>query len=823
MVSNEILKIGLSSQQALQNLESYGKNELPEKPPPSDISIFVMQLKSPLVYILLVAAFLTFLLGEFSDTIIIFIAVFINTILGFFQERKANRSLEALKKMLHPIAKVIRDGEQIEIQADELVPQDVIVLFQGDKIPGDGFIIESNRFFVNEAMLTGESVPVEKKEKDQVFMGTTVVGGNAVFQITRTGGNTEMGKIALSVTGPEEDTPLRRQLSKFSKFLTMLVVAMVIFIFIVGSLKGIGTIEILTTAVALAVSAIPEGLLVGLTVVLAIGMQRILKRKGLVRNLVSAETLGGVTTICVDKTGTLTLGSMQVTDVIGNEENIEIQTLVANDMDDPIVMAAFEWSKNKYKNFEDLINYHKRIDSIPFSSDQRLFASLNVFNDENNIIFVNGAPEVLLERCNLSGDDKKNVYKDIDELSVQGKRLLGFARKEVNKEKDQLELKDLEKDLEWLGVLAFNDPVRPDVKDALQKTRQAGIKLVIITGDYAKTAVSVLLELGLDIKEEDTILGDQLSELGDDDLLEKLRRESNVKLFARTKPEQKLRIVELLKREGEVVAMMGDGVNDAPALAKSDIGIVVGDATEVAKETADLVLLDSSFSTIVAAVEEGRGIFGNIRKIILYLLSDGFEEILVVITALIFNLPLPITAAQLLWINLISDGFPHLALTIDPKSKGTMNRPPRSPKEPLISDWMKVLVVIVSVTGGFFAFILFYFSYKVTGDQQFAQSITFATVGINSLIYVFSIRTLRESFWEENVFGNKWLVVAVIFGIFLQVLPFVNPTLRRFLEIKEIGWWWLAVIGASFTMFLIIEILKEVFDHLDKARLRKVS
>jgi Ca2+-transporting ATPase len=447
-----------------------------------------------------------------------------------------------------------------------------------------------------------------------------------------------------------------------------------------------------------------------------------------------------------------------------------------------------------------------------------------VYNDDNNIIFVNGAPEILLERCDISEKDKKEIYEEINELSIHGKRLLGFARKEVDKKKDKLDLKDVEKNLKWEGLLAFNDPVRPDVKDALRKTRQAGIKLVVITGDYAKTAASVLIELGLDITEENTILGDQLRELDDDDLLEKLRKESNVKLFARTKPEQKLRIVELLKKEGEVVAMMGDGVNDAPALSKADIGIVVGEATEVAKETADLVLLDSSFSTIVAAVEEGRGIFGNIRKIVLYLLSDGFEEILVVMTALILNLPLPITAAQLLWINLVSDGFPHLALTIDPKNSGVMRRPPRSPKEPLIANWMKILILIVSVTGGFFAFVFFYIAYRETGDAHFAQSITFATVGINSLIYVFSIRTLRAPFWEENIFKNRWLIAAVGVGVFLQVLPFVNPTLRRFLEVRVLGWgWWAAIVGAGLLMFLIIELLKGLFDYLDKARQRKMA
>ncbi len=815
MAFNLLQKRGLSSQEAASRLLQDGKNILPEKAPPSDLSIFISQLKNPLVYILLISAIITFLIGEYADTSIIVLAVFINTILGFIQERKANRSLDALKKMIHPVAKVYRDGQLVSIDTSEIVVEDLVLLHQGDRVPADGVVDDSTRFFVNEAMLTGESVPVTKSSGAEIYMGTVVVGGNALMKVIRVGAATEMGKIATSVMNYSQDTPLRRQLAKFSKSLTVLVSILVAVVFLIGLVKGKEPFEIFTTSVALAVSAIPEGLLVGLTVVLAIGMQKILKRKGLVRNLVSAETLGGVTTICMDKTGTLTFGTMSVAETIGSNDEIALQAILANDMDDPMVLGAFEWAKGIKHNPNALLEEFTRIDSIPFTSREMYFASLNKLNDQESTLYLNGAPEVLLKKCTIENQTRERILAEIDRLSGEGKRLLGYIRKKVPADIKEIKDEHVEGGFEWIGLLGFSDPVRPDVKVSLQDAERAGIKLIIITGDYAKTSLSVLKQLDLHISDQNLILGDQVAQMSDEELKNRLTSNTDIKLFARTKPDQKLKIVEALKSSGEVVAMMGDGVNDAPALSRSDIGIVVGDATEVAKETSDLVLLDSSFSTIIAAVEEGRGIFDNLRKIILYLLSDGFEEIILVIATLIFGLPLPISAAQILWVNLISDGFPHLALTMDPKVKGIMSRPPRSPKEPLVANWMLLIIGIVSVIGGFFAFALYSFVLNTSGNENLARSVTFATVGINSLVYVFSIRTLRQSFWEENMFENKWLVVAVIGGIFLQVLPFIVPVFGKFLELEDLGLYWIPVIIGSLLMFISIEVSKEIFDRLE--------
>ena len=570
-------------------------------------------------------------------------------------------------------------------------------------------------------------------------------------------------------------------------------------------------VEIFTTSVALAVSSIPEGLLVGLTVVLAIGMQRILKRQGLVRHLVSAETLGGVTTICTDKTGTLTVGQMQVVETLGDGNDLALQMIVANDLDDPIVIAGSEWAKKKILDSKILTEKHKRLDSIPFSPKERHFMSLNKWDATNNMIFVNGAPDFLLEWSVVDAKTKAQVMSQIKALTESGKRVVGFARKKVATSKNTLTESDAKNSLHWVGILAFSDPVREGVRDVLEKTTKAGINTIVITGDYSQTAISVMKELGISVEKNEYMEGEDLARLSLSELQNKLRGEKRVKLFARTTPEQKLKIIEALKNSGEIVAMMGDGVNDAPALKKADIGIVVGGATDVAKETADLVLLDSSFATIVASIEEGRGIFDNIRKIILYLMSDAFEEIIAVVGTLLLGLPLPVTASQILWINLVSDGFPNLALTIDPKPPGSMERTPRDPRDPLVSKWMKMLIGIISLVGGFIALTLFIYFFKTTGDVVLARSVTFLALGINSLIFVFSVRTLTKPFWTSNVFENKWLNLSVIVGFVFQFIPFSTESLRKFFGLKFPGAGPLVVVIVSaLVVFIIIEGLKSV-------------
>lgn len=801
MFSNE--EEGLSYEEVKKRQEKYGPNVLPEKLPPGKLVILLQQLKSPLVYILLLAALTTIIIGHYTDSIIILIAVFINTVLGFIQENRASNALYALKHYVTVQTTVIRNGRRELVDTSEIVPGDIVVLNQGQKVPADGKLLFANRLYIDEAILTGESIPVNKKEKGQTMMGTTVSSGQGVMVVEKIGASTTMGAIAKKIQEVKEDTPLQKQLKRFSKQLVIVVVVLTTIVFVLGIIHKFGIVEIFMTSIALMVSSIPEGLLVSLTVVLAIGMQKILKRRGLVRKLAAAETLGGVTIICVDKTGTLTQGKMEVVECLGEKEKLAQQVLLANDLDDPIVIAAFEWGRTIISDF---VSEHRRLDSIPFSPEERVFVSLHEWTSKHNMMFVNGAPELLLGLSELPENEKEDVTRAIDGLTQQGKRLVGLARKEMPLGKKTVEISDTKEGLEWVGVLAFNDPVRPGVKEAIEEAAGAGIKVAVITGDYAKTSQFVLQELGITVEEAEIISGAQLEKLSVEELSEKVR---SVKLFARTTPNQKLAIVEALKKNDEVVAMMGDGVNDAPALHKADIGIVVGEATDVAKESADLVLLDSNFATIVAAIEEGRVIFENIRKIILYLMGDAFEEIVIVMGSIALGFPLPVTAVQILWVNLVSDGFPHLSLTVDPKRKGIMSEPPRQPGQNLVNAPMVGLIGAVSLVAGFIALSSFLITYKITGDLTTARSMAFITLGMNSLAYVFSVRRFTTPFWKNNMFENKWLIVAVLAGICFQILPFTTPSLREFFGLEALGIkYWAAAVGLSISMFFFIEFGK---------------
>ncbi len=800
---------GLTTDEVKQRQSQFGLNILPEKRPPSKALLIFQQLKSPLVYVLLLAALVTIAIGHYSDAIIISFAVLINTILGFIQESKASNALFALKSYVAHKATVIRNGKRITIDTKQLVPGDLVILGQGIKVAADGKITFANRLYIDESVLTGESIPVNKQKGDIVFMGTTISSGQAVMLVEGIGVATKIGTIAQKIQENEADTPLQKQLKVFSRQLVVIIGVLTLLVFGLGILYKFSITEIFTTSIALAVSSIPEGLLVSLTVILAIGMQKILKHRGLVKKLSAAETLGGVTTICVDKTGTLTQGKMEVVEHVGDVKELSTQVLLANDLDDPIVISAYEWGRTIVKHS---LSKYQRLDSIPFSPKERFFASMHKWSGDKNMIFVNGAPELLLNWTETSQSEKTEILRVIDNLTDQGRRVIGFARKEVSVNKNVLENKDAKSGLTWIGILAFNDPVRLGVKEVLEQTVSAGIKTIVITGDYPKTSEFVLQELGISFNKEEIVTGDEINDLTVEQLAQKVK---TIKLFARTTPDQKLAIVEALKRNGEIVAMMGDGVNDAPALHMSDIGIVVEEATDVAKESADLILLDSNFSTIVSAIEEGRSMFENIRKVILYLMSDAFAEILVVIGGISLGLPLPITAVLILWINLISDGFPGLALTIDPKRADIMKEKPRKTNERLVNGWMVSLIGIVSSVAGFVALTSFVIVYRLTDDVITARSMAFLTLGLNSLAYVFSVRMLMAPFWKSNIFENRWLIIAVVAGFALQLLPFTSPFMRQFFGLNYLNInYWMVAVGLSILMFFVIEIFKMGYRYI---------
>jgi len=836
---------GLQEIQVRQRLRKYGPNSFEKKKEETDLSIFVSQFRSPLIYILVIAVLVTLILRDWVDAGVIGLAVVVNTILGFYQERKAQRAIVALRMLLSPKATVIREGKRRVVDATDVVPGDICIVGLGERIAADGVVLSAHDFSVSEAILTGESVPVHKRVVDfrqvkvdnfeaftgimrdlsresRVFAGTIVASGEATLLVAVTGSQTEVGKIASSLSATaEEQTPLQKRIAYISNQLAVFVGMIALIIFITGILFGVDVshsfverFEVMfTTSVAVAVAAIPEGLAVSLTVILALGMQRILRRKALVRKLVAAETLGGVTVICADKTGTLTEGVMRVTEADFVDENEGIRAAVlTNDQRDPLEIALWDWVQSeKHLDPQYLIEEQKRIDSIPFSPEEKYTAKL--YADR---VYVMGAPEVVLSFCVMTGPMKQRWIKKLEAYGFRGLRIVGFAMRKQKRGERKLTKKGVTQGLQWLGIIGYEDPIRSGVAVALAEAKRAGIQVKVITGDYRATAEAVLGRLGLLNQKEKlrgkqplTMDGEELERLTPDELQ---GRVSETILFTRIDPIQKLKIVEALQANGEVVAMTGDGVNDAPALKRADIGIVVSGATDVSKETADMVLLDDNFSTIIAAVEEGRGIFENLRKVILYLLSDSFSEVILVLGSLALRIPLPITAAQILWINLITDGFPNLALTVEPKDADLMKQRPRDRREPLIDSEIKLLIILISVVTGIATLLVFFLFWNSYANEESSRVIAFVMLGVDSLIYVFSARSLRHPIWQTLPFGNPWLVLAVLGGFAFQLAALYVPFLQNVLHTRPLnGFEWFVVFAEAILVIGVIEIVKWIF------------
>lgn len=822
-------QLGLSQAEAEKRLVESGPNVLPEKPPTSDLTIIIRQFQSPLIYILLIAAAISYWLSDVTDALVILLAVTVNTILGFYQERKAERGLTALKRILSPQARVVRDGRTQMVVVQNIVPGDIVILSAGDRVPADGVVIEASELTVDEAILTGESVPVVKESvkrqassvdntatknyeqssaNSKVFMGTTVIGGLGKVQVVATGIGTEMGKIATSLAETkEEPTPLQVRLAGLARTLTLVVAFSAVVIFIVGIVRGESWVEIFTTSVAVAVAAIPEGLVIALTAILALGMQRILKRKALVRKLVVAETLGTVTVIATDKTGTLTEGKLQVvkTDFVNHDEALRAATF-ANHLIDPLELALWEWLTAQSKfDPEELLATHPRHFLLPFDAERKFSATVY-----QHAIYVLGAPETIITKSTLTDEERTKVEKKIEEWGRKGLRLLALGWRPGSRSHTLVRLKEEHdiRNIEFLGLIGFADPVRKSVKEALSLAKEAGIAVKVVTGDYRWTAEVVMRQVGLKITHPQTqiIEGEELDRLTPEELH---KRVSEVLLFARVSPGQKLKIVEALKNRGEVVALLGDGVNDAPALKRADIGIVVAEATDVARETADLVLLDSNFATIVAAVEEGRGIFANIQKVMTYLLGDTFAEVTLIFLGLIFGVPLPLTAAQILWINLVTDIFPTLALTLEPKEAGLLKKSPISPDLPILSKSIIAFMLVASLTSGIVIFALFLFIWRSTGDLATARLVAFTAFSIKSLVYVFSLRERTRMLWQTSLFSNLYLLGAVGVSFCLQLIAVYGSTFQKLLNTRGLTfteWGW--VIGASLIILIVIELAK---------------
>ncbi len=818
--------MGLSAEEVLERRAQYGENRLPSEKGVSAWMILLSQLKSPLVYIILAAAGISLLLGEYGDFAIIMAVVVIDVILGFFQEYQAQRTYVALKGLLKPTTTVIRDGQRAEVEVWELVPGDLVVLNAGEKAPGDGELIEATRMSLDEAILTGESEPVNKQASDRmdevltenaaspqthVFMGTTAVTGRGILFITKTGTKTELGQIATSLSEHiEEETPLQMRLKAFSKILTYIVVGATLVILIVGLAMGREFLEMLRTSIILAIAAVPEGLLIAVTVILVLGMRKILKRSGLVKKLLAVETLGSVTDICTDKTGTLTEGRMRVNRADLLDKNRAWQTMVlCNDLEGPVDIALWEYAEKLLPGSpQELVDNSERLDEELFTSETKYAitdVTSNIFQG-NHYFFLKGAPEIVLGMCDVSYEVRESLLAQVDEWAGEGLRLLGLAYRPGG-------VMDNYSGYSWLGLLGMEDPIREGVLEAVHVAQRAGIQIKMITGDYRRTAERIANNIGLMQTEDQTLEGGQIAALSDEQLQEQVKQTA---VFARIRPQDKFRIVRALQANGAVTAMIGDGVNDAPALKRANIGVVVGSATDVAKETADLILLDNNFRTIVTAIEEGRVIFSNIRKVVAYVLSNSFAEVLTIFIAMLFHWPAPLTVAQILWIHLICDGPLDIVLSFEPKEQGIMEEKPRPLKAPILTHLGIALIAVISITSSIFALSLFEHFYHIHNNVVEGRSIVFASFAINSIIYIFAYRSMRLPIYRMNkLSANKPLIWAALAGLFTIGIAFWVPGLRELLGIMPLSlqeWGW--VFGVGFILLVCVEIGKAVSNRL---------
>ncbi len=806
---------GLSETEVLELRREVGENVLPQAKGPSGLSVFFSQFKSPLVYIILTAAIISLIVGEMADFAIIMVVVVIDAVVGYLQEYQAQKTYTALKNLLKPTTTVIRDGVRQEIELRGLVPGDVVVLNAGKRVPGDGQIIEGVKLSVDEAILTGESEPVRKKAEqgsDRVFMGTTVVTGRGLMVVSGTGTKTELGAIAESLKeDAQEETPLQVRLKTFSKTLTLLVIGVTAAILAVGLLSGRPFLEMLRVSIVLAIAAIPEGLLIAVTVILVIGMRKILKRHGLVKKLLAVETLGSVTTICTDKTGTLTEGRMRVTrhELSVSDRALETMAL-CNDMEGPVEAALWEFAATlSGGNQQAIVDRGERIAVELFSSETKYMITSNNI-DGREFDYLKGAPEIVIGMCDMPPAERERLHSLAESWAGEGLRLIGLA----SRPRTDIEERS---GYEWAGLVAMEDPIREGVRESVEIAHKAGIRVKMITGDYRTTAERIARSVGILEEGEEVLDGSEFAGLDDAALAERVGRTA---VFSRIRPHDKLRIVRALQANGEITAMVGDGVNDAPALKRANIGVVVGSATDVAKETADLVLLDNNFRTIVAAVEEGRIIFQNIRKVVAYTLSNSFAEVLTIFGAMLLGWPAPLAVAQILWIHLICDGPSDIVLGFEPKEDGIMGEKPMSVKEPILNSLGLSLIAIISAASAIVALLLFGHSYNVHGNIVEGQSTAFALFAVNSMIYIFAYRSMRRPLFRSGkLTRNKPLIFTVLGGLALAFFPFIVPSIKKTLGIGslQLGQWGV-VFAVAAGLLAVVEIGKFVSNRIINRR-----
>ena len=867
---------GLAPGEAEQRLAMYGPNTIEKAKGTPAIVRFLKQLRSPLIYVLLAASVISFALGEIINGEVILIIVVFNAIIGFAQEYKAEKALEALKKMAAATAKVVRAGEEMEISAERVVPGDLVVIVAGDKIPADSRILEAIRLKVDESMLTGESVPVDKgvevvtrdtplaERSDMLYATTAVAAGRGMAAVVATGNNTQTGRIAEEVQqSPVVETPIQRKLAQVGRWLGIVGLLVAAVLVGVGVIRGFDIYTLFFTAVAVAVAFIPEGLPAIVTIVFAIGVQRMARRNAIIRKLPAVESLGSSTVICTDKTGTLTKNEMTVETcfvsgthfgITGSgydpegEFRIDGQSInpsdypslslaltaavLCNDAEmietdsewiisgDPtegaLVVAARKAGIRKIMLDEE----HPRLDEIPFEPESKYMATLNKFGGQANIC-VKGAPEILASMCShvrsdghdvpLSGEHASAINDTNRSLAKDAFRVLAVAYKEAAENKTSITREDVETGLVFLGLFGMLDPAREEAFKAVADARTAGIRVVMITGDNPVTAEAIAKKLGI-LDGNRVVSGQELEKLTDDELAQQA---DTISVYARVEPRHKYRIVEVLKRNGHLVAMTGDGVNDAPALKRADIGIAMGrTGTDVARESSDVVLADDNFATIIAAVDEGRTIFANLRKIVQYLLATNSGELLTFLTAILLGLPLPLLPVQILWVNLVTDGFATVPLAVEPEEGDAMSEPPRNPSEPVItwrSIWRICLVAALMAAGtlGLFAWAL-----HISGLLQ-ARTMAFATLAIFQLFNTFNARSSVYSIFRIGFLSNWYVLLGVGTSFLLQIavtqVPFLQAAFTTTaLTLRE----WLLIVAVSSSVLIVEEIRKLITPRL---------
>lgn len=839
---------GLTEAEAKKRLEKYGPNIIENKQRVSAVKIFLSQFNDFIIWVLIVATIISGIMGDRADAITILIIVVMNAVLGFIQEYKTEKSLEALKALAAPTAKVIRNGNIKVVSAETLVPGDLLILETGDRVSGDSIIISSSNCLVDESLLTGESVGVEKstsKNNNEVFMGTTILRGHAKAKVMLTGMDTEMGKIADMLHNIEaEPSPLKEKLDSLGKVLVFMCAIICIVVTVLGIIRGQDIGEMFLLGVSLAVAAIPEGLAAIVTISLAMGVSRMLKRNALVRKLPAVETLGCTTVICSDKTGTLTQNNMTVKEVYYNNKtftedfykkpelnlvkkaftycndcnyDFKEKSLEKSLFGDPTETALIKAFFKDSKEIQSYIENGERTYENPFDSSRKMMSVL--FNEGNKeVAYIKGAPERVIKRCRyilingekvlFQGKYKEDVLNKIEEMSKRALRCIAAAYKDTSLSRSS----SIEEEMIFLGVAGIIDPPRKEAKDAVLKSKMAGIKVVMITGDHKNTAYAIGKELDICTSEDQVITGEELDKLSEKELKNNVDK---YRIFARVSPKHKLKIVRAFKSKDHIVSMTGDGVNDAPAVKEADIGISMGiSGTDVTKEASSMILLDDNFATIVAAVEEGRIIYDNIRKFIRYLLSCNLGEVLTMFLASIFYLPTPLLPIQILFVNLATDGLPAIALGVDPADDDIMMNMPRHKNESIFSRGLKEKILIRGSLIGICTVLAFIAGRYYNMDVKMCRTLALSTLILSQLLHVFECRSERHSIFDINIFSNIYLVGAVGISILMLLAILYIPFFQGIFHTVPLNFAeWTIVLFFSGVIFFINSVFLYLKDR----------